>query len=84
MLSRSIARASQLRLAARPVASATRIPVVQRRTFLPEAITGQKAVDEKYPDSDYPNLTEAEDPEMVRLWIPPKLRVTVEVLEVDS
>ena len=65
MLSRGIARASQLRMAARPAAS--RLPIVQQRTFLPEALTGQKAIQEKYPDSDYPNLTDAEDPEMVRL-----------------
>lgn len=66
MLSRGIARASQLRLAARPVATASRVPIVQRRTFLPEQLTGQKAIHEKYPDSDYPSLSEAEDPEMVR------------------
>jgi hypothetical protein len=29
-------------------------------------MVGRKILDEKYPDSDYPNLTEAEDPEMVR------------------
>ncbi|KAM7192142.1 hypothetical protein V8F20_008977 [Naviculisporaceae sp. PSN 640] len=75
MLSRSIARASQLRLAARPVASAIRVPIVQRRTFLPDAVTGVKTVDEKYPDSDYPNLTEAEDPEMNGGYInPPRVK----------
>ncbi|KAM7192480.1 hypothetical protein V8F33_008355 [Rhypophila sp. PSN 637] len=75
MLSRGIARASQLRLAARPVASATRIPIVQRRTFLPEQLTGQKIMEEKYPDSDYPNLTEAEDPEMNGGYInPPRVK----------
>ncbi|KAK3689923.1 hypothetical protein B0T22DRAFT_376731 [Podospora appendiculata] len=66
MLSRRIvAKASPLRLAA-----AQRLPIVQHRTFLPDSHTGRKLVDEKYPDSDYPTLTEAEDPDMVWLRAP--------------
>jgi len=30
-------------------------------------MVGRKKTDEKYPDSDYPTLTPAEDPDMVRL-----------------
>jgi NADH dehydrogenase (ubiquinone) 1 beta subcomplex subunit 8 len=60
MLSRRITRAAPLRMT-----SSRRLPLVQHRTFLPEAMVGRKIIDEKYPDSDYPNLTEAEDPEMV-------------------
>jgi len=60
MLSRRIVRASTSR-----VAAASRLPVVQRRTFMPEAMVGRKTLDEHYPDSDYPTLTDAEDPEMV-------------------
>lgn len=58
MLSRRIVRAS-------PFVAARRLPVMQRRTFMPEAMVGQKIIEEKYPSSDYPNLTAAEDPEMV-------------------
>lgn len=59
MLSRRIARAA-------PTAAATaarRLPLVQQRTFLPD---WNKSVNEKYPDSDYPEFTDAEDPGMVR------------------
>jgi len=62
MLSRQIVRASALRLAARPAA---RLPLVQHRTFLPDAVTGREIINEKYPDSDYPELTDKEDPGMV-------------------
>lgn len=61
MLSRRLVRAPLLSRSA-----ARRLPfaVQQRRTFLPESMVGK--VDEKYPDSDYPNLTPEEDPNMVR------------------
>lgn len=42
--------------------AARRLPLVQTRTFLPRF---DKEVDERYPDSDYPSLTEEEDPEQV-------------------
>lgn len=59
MLSRRIVRAA-------PTAAATaarRLPLVQQRTFMPD---WSKTVDEIMPDSDYPKLTNAEDPGMVR------------------
>jgi NADH dehydrogenase (ubiquinone) 1 beta subcomplex subunit 8 len=62
MLSRRIAGASASRLVA-----ASRLPILQRRTFMPEAMVGRKIIDELYPDSEYPTLTDKEDPEMVRL-----------------
>lgn len=65
MLSRRIVRASPFRATA-VLPAARRLPVIQQRTFLPESMAGRKAIDEKYPDSDYPTLTPAEDPEMVR------------------
>lgn len=65
MLARHIVRASPLRATALPMA-ARRLPLVQQRTFLPESMVGRKNIDEKYPDSDYPTLTDAEDPDMVR------------------
>lgn len=62
MLSRRIARAavSPLRSATSAIA-ARRLPIVQQRTFLPDYTVGN---DERYPD--YPTLTDAEDPNMVR------------------
>lgn len=63
MLSRRIVRASPFRAAAQP--AARRLPFIQQRTFLPESMTGAGRVDEKYPDSDYPTLSPAEDPDMV-------------------
>lgn len=63
MLSRHIVRASPFRAAALP--AARRLPLIQQRTFLPESMVGRKKMDEKYPDSDYPKLTAAEDPDMV-------------------
>lgn len=62
MLSRRVARASTLRSATSAIA-ACRLPIIQQRTFLPRY---NDKVDEKYPDSDYPSLTDAEDPNMVR------------------
>lgn len=61
MLSRRIARASVSRSATAAVA-ARRLPLVQTRTFLPRY---NDKVDEMYPDSDYPQLTEAQDPNQV-------------------
>ncbi|KAH6615526.1 hypothetical protein B0J18DRAFT_437529 [Chaetomium sp. MPI-SDFR-AT-0129] len=74
MLSRRIVRASPLRTAA--LLTARRLPMVQHRTFLPESMTGSgKAIDEKYPDSDYPTLSEKEDPEMNGGYInPPRIK----------
>ncbi|KAK1753344.1 putative NADH:ubiquinone oxidoreductase 20.1kD subunit [Echria macrotheca] len=70
MLSRRITRAAPLRMT-----SLRRLPLVQHRTFLPEAMVGRKIIDEKYPDSDYPNLTEAEDPEMNGGYVnPPRIK----------
>ncbi|KAK3321921.1 NADH:ubiquinone oxidoreductase 20.1kD subunit [Apodospora peruviana] len=67
MLSRRIARASQLRMAAR------RLPVVQHRTFMPEQVTGRKEIDEQYPD--FPTLSEAEDPGQNGGYInPPRIK----------
>lgn len=63
MLSRRIARAVPLRQAA---LAARRLPAVQQRSFIPSSMTGPAVIEEKYPDSDYPRLTEKEDPEMVR------------------
>lgn len=63
MLSRRIVRAAPLRQAALP---ATRLPLIQQRTFLPESIVGKEVLDEKYPGSDYPRLSEAQDPGQVR------------------
>lgn len=61
MLSRQLVRASPFRTAA---AAMPRLPIVQQRTFLPPSMTGKDVVETKYPE--YPNLTEAEDPNMVR------------------
>ncbi|KAL2268265.1 hypothetical protein VTJ83DRAFT_3111 [Remersonia thermophila] len=74
MLSRRILRAAPRRatslLAPRP------LPVMmQRRTFLPESMVGGRKTEEKYPDSDYPTLTEAEDPGMNGGYInPPRIK----------
>lgn len=62
MLSRRIARAAASRSATTAIA-ARHLPLVQTRTFLPRY---NDKVDEMYPDSDYPKLTEAQDPYMVR------------------
>ncbi|KAH6847203.1 NADH dehydrogenase-like protein [Chaetomium sp. MPI-CAGE-AT-0009] len=73
MLSRHIVRASPFRAAALP--AARRLPFIQQRTFLPESMVGKKKIDEKYPDSDYPTLTPAEDPDMNGGYInPPRIK----------
>ncbi|KAH6623695.1 hypothetical protein F5144DRAFT_584020 [Chaetomium tenue] len=73
MLSRHIVRASPFRAAALP--AARRLPLIQQRTFLPESMVGRKKMDEKYPDSDYPKLTAAEDPDMNGGFInPPRVK----------
>lgn len=61
MLSRRIVRATPFGLRA-----ARALPVTQRRTFLPEEMAGKKVTEQHYPSSDYPSLTAAEDPDMVR------------------
>ncbi|PSR81299.1 hypothetical protein BD289DRAFT_462175 [Coniella lustricola] len=62
MLSRRLAaRASTLR----PV---SRLPIVQQRTFVPD---WSSKTEEKYPDSDYAGLTEAEDPLMNGGYVQP-------------
>ena len=61
MLSRRIAaKATPLRSTTAAVA-ARRLPIVQQRTFLPPY---NQNIDERYPP--YPNLTDVEDPNMVR------------------
>lgn len=60
MLSRRIARASPLRSLPSNIA-ARRLPMIQQRTFIPNF---NEKIHERFPD--YPTLTEAEDPEMVR------------------
>ncbi|KAK4194917.1 putative NADH:ubiquinone oxidoreductase 20.1kD subunit [Triangularia verruculosa] len=72
MLSSRIVRAAPLRTAA---LAARRLPLIQTRTFFPESMVGRTKVDEKYPDSDYPNLTSAEDPDMNGGYInPPRVK----------
>jgi hypothetical protein len=61
MIAGRLSRAATLRHAALPPRW---IPVVQKRGFTPPSFTSKKIIDEKYPD--YPKLTEAEDPGMVR------------------
>lgn len=60
MLSRRIAKVSPLRSATAAVA-ARRLPIVQQRTFIPDY---NKDIDERFPA--YPELSDAEDPNMVR------------------
>lgn len=45
--------------------AARRLPIVQQRTFMPDTMVGRKIIEENYPEQ--PNLTDAEDPEMVRM-----------------
>ncbi|KAL2165603.1 hypothetical protein VTG60DRAFT_4256 [Thermothelomyces hinnuleus] len=74
MLTRRIVRASPIRATALPMA-ARRLPFIQQRTFLPESMVGKSKIDEKYPDSDYPTLTDAEDPDMNGGYInPPRIK----------
>lgn len=61
MLPVRLARASALRSS---LAASRRLPVIQRRTFLPEQYTDQKVLDSKFPERQ--ELSEEEDPEMVR------------------
>lgn len=65
MLSRRIARVSTIRSASAALAApAQRLPALQqRRTFFPDGINDRKTIEEKYPD--YPQLSPAEDPDMV-------------------
>ncbi|KAK3292002.1 NADH dehydrogenase-like protein [Chaetomium fimeti] len=73
MLSRHIVRASPFRAAALP--AARRLPFIQQRTFLPDSMVGKSKIEEKYPDSDYPKLTAAEDPDMNGGYInPPRVK----------
>ncbi|KAI6375127.1 hypothetical protein MCOR25_003021 [Pyricularia grisea] len=54
MLSRQIVRAVPR--------TATRLPLISRRTYLPPSINSRDVLDQKYPDP--PRLTEEEDPGM--------------------
>ncbi len=72
MLSRRIARTTSLRPLAWAVAT-RRLPVIQHRTFLPPSINSPEVNDEKYPDPV--ELTEAEDPGMVRLAVEDQRRM---------
>ncbi|KAK3376802.1 hypothetical protein B0T24DRAFT_619736 [Lasiosphaeria ovina] len=74
MLLRPIARTSPLRLAT--ALPAQRLPVIQRRTFMPDSMTGQGGViGQKYPDSDYKGLTAEEDPDMNGGYVnPPRIK----------
>ncbi|KAK4096147.1 hypothetical protein N658DRAFT_519364 [Parathielavia hyrcaniae] len=74
MLSRRIVRASPFGAATLPSIT-RRLSLIQQRTFLPESMAGKSKIDEKYPDSDYPKLTPAEDPEMNGGYInPPRIK----------
>ncbi|KAL2176540.1 uncharacterized protein P884DRAFT_225430, partial [Thermothelomyces heterothallicus CBS 202.75] len=74
MLTCRIVRASPIRATALPMA-ARRLPFIQQRTFLPQSMVGKSKIDEKYPDSDYPTLTDAEDPDMNGGYInPPRIK----------
>ncbi|KAI1265855.1 NADH:ubiquinone oxidoreductase 20.1kD subunit [Xylariaceae sp. FL1019] len=42
------------------MAASRRLPILQRRTFLPSTLNDNKELEERYPDN--PTLTEAEDP----------------------
>ncbi|KAK7970163.1 NADH:ubiquinone oxidoreductase 20.1kD subunit [Apiospora saccharicola] len=70
MLPRRIAQAPALRSAAQ---AARRLPMIQRRCFLPNSITDKTITEEKYPDP--PMLTDAEDPNMNGGFInPPRVK----------
>ena len=65
MLPRQIARVAPTRSAI----AARRLPLVPRRTFLPDSMTGQGGeLERRYPTPR--TLTDAEDPEMVCLASP--------------
>lgn len=62
MLSRRIVRAAPTRTTTTTLA-VRRVPLIQQRTFLPDSVTGQSRMEERYPDPA--TLTDAEDPGMV-------------------
>lgn len=64
MLSQRVIRASALRSG---MAAARRLPIVQRRTFLPSEYTDRKTLDAKYPDPT--RLSATQDPDMVSLIV---------------
>ncbi|KYK56096.1 hypothetical protein DCS_08062 [Drechmeria coniospora] len=69
MLPVRFARASALRNGI----ATTRLPMVQRRTFLPSSYSDKRVLDGKYPDRQV--LSEAEDPEMNGGYInPPRIK----------
>ncbi|VUC24765.1 unnamed protein product [Clonostachys rosea] len=66
MLSQRVIRASALRSG---MAAARRLPIVQRRTFLPSEYTDRKTLDAKYPDPT--RLSATQDPDMNGGYINP-------------
>ncbi|KAH6657507.1 NADH:ubiquinone oxidoreductase subunit [Truncatella angustata] len=69
MLSRRIAQAPALR----SLISRRALPVVQTRTFIPNAVNDNAILEEKYPEP--PKLTEAEDPNQNGAYInPPRVK----------
>ncbi|KAL5596636.1 hypothetical protein BROUX41_006666 [Berkeleyomyces rouxiae] len=53
-------------------ASSTRLPMIQKRTFLPESIVGRSAIDKHYSEETQRKVfTELEDPEMNGGYINP-------------
>ncbi|KAK0391562.1 hypothetical protein NLU13_1062 [Sarocladium strictum] len=70
MLPQRLLRASTLRTTA---AAARRLPIVQRRAFMPAQYSDKKVLEEKYPDP--PTFSAAEDPEMNGGYInPPRIK----------
>lgn len=65
MLPQRLARASALRTG---MAATRRLPITQRRGFLPPQYTEKKILEEKFPEG--PKLSPAEDPEMVSPLLP--------------
>lgn len=61
MLPQRIARAAALRNA---VSASHRLPIIQRRAFIPSSYTDEKTVNEKFPDGPA-RLNPAQDPDMV-------------------
>ncbi|KAH8881293.1 hypothetical protein GQ53DRAFT_702512, partial [Thozetella sp. PMI_491] len=73
MLSLRLARAAPLRGALPTKAPIARLPIVQRRSFIPDAMTGRTLIEEKYPTDA--ELTAAEDPDMNGGYInPPRVK----------
>ncbi|KAF4127014.1 NADH dehydrogenase (ubiquinone) 1 beta subcomplex subunit 8 [Geosmithia morbida] len=66
MLSQRVVRASALRSG---MSAAQRLPMIQRRGFLPPQYSDPKVLDAKYPGP--PSLTAAQDPEMNGGYINP-------------